>query len=136
LATTPDGGTAVGGTPVAAGERDGAIRIVVSRTRPPQIVHELVAKLEADGHTVELVPMGSAGAKIAAVVLGDVDVYVHGGGQYEWDNAAPAAVALGAGYHATRLDGSALTYNEDDPYLPDILVSHPALAELILSGLN
>jgi len=113
-----------------------AIRIVVSRTRPPQIVHELTARLEAAGHKVELVPMGSAGAKIAAVLTGDVDVYVHAGGQYEWDSAAPAAVALAAGAHASRIDGSPLVYNEEDPYLPDILVSHPSLAQLILSGLN
>ncbi|GAA3200782.1 3'(2'),5'-bisphosphate nucleotidase CysQ [Actinocorallia longicatena] len=123
-------------TPLVPADRDGVIRIVVSRTRPPQIVDDLKVKLEAAGHSVELVPLGSAGAKIAAVLLGDVDVYVHGGGQYEWDSAAPAAVALAAGFHASRLDGSPLNYNEDDPYLPDILVSHPLLAELVLSGLN
>lgn len=125
-----------GNPPRTADRTAEAIRIVVSRTRPPQIVHDLTAKLEAAGHKVELVPMGSAGAKIAAVLTGDVDVYVHAGGQYEWDSAAPAAVALAAGAHASRIDGSPLVYNEEDPYLPDILVSHPSLAQLILDGLN
>ncbi|GAA2723728.1 3'(2'),5'-bisphosphate nucleotidase CysQ [Actinocorallia aurantiaca] len=137
VALPAQGVTLSTGNPPKAAERSTeAIRIVVSRTRPPQIVHELTAKLEAAGHRVELVPMGSAGAKIAAVLTGDVDVYVHAGGQYEWDSAAPAAVALAAGAHASRIDGSPLVYNEEDPYLPDILVSHPSLAQLILSGLN
>ncbi len=137
VALPAQGVTLSTGNPPKAAERSTeAIRIVVSRTRPPQIVHDLTAKLEAAGHTVELVPMGSAGAKIAAVLTGDVDVYVHAGGQYEWDSAAPAAVALAAGAHASRIDGSPLVYNEEDPYLPDILVSHPSLAQLILSGLN
>ncbi len=106
-------------------------RIAVSRTRPPELVTELATELGA-----ELVPMGSAGAKIAAVLLGDVDAYVHGGGQYEWDSAAPVAVARAAGVHASRLDGSALTYNEPDPLLPDILVSHPMLAPTLLAGIH
>ncbi len=125
-----------GEPPKIAERAAGPIRIVVSRTRPPQIVHDLTARLEAAGHEVELVPLGSAGAKIAAVLTGDVDVYVHAGGQYEWDSAAPAAVALASGAHASRIDGSPLSYNEEDPYLPDILVSHPSLAQLILDGLN
>ncbi|MEO3782534.1 3'(2'),5'-bisphosphate nucleotidase CysQ [Actinocorallia sp. B10E7] len=137
VALPAQGVTLSTGNPPESAERAAEpIRIVVSRTRPPQIVHDLTAKLEAAGHTVELVPMGSAGAKIAAVLTGDVDVYVHAGGQYEWDSAAPAAVALAAGAHASRIDGSPLVYNEEDPYLPDILVSHPSLAQLILSGLN
>ena len=137
VALPAQGVTLSTGEPPAVSERGSeAIRIVVSRTRPPQIVHDLTAKLESAGHKVELVPMGSAGAKIAAVLTGDVDVYVHAGGQYEWDSAAPAAVALAAGAHASRIDGSPLVYNEEDPYLPDILVSHPSLAQLILDGLN
>ncbi|WP_106402932.1 3'(2'),5'-bisphosphate nucleotidase CysQ [Actinocorallia populi] len=137
VALPAQGVTLSTGEPPAPAERSSdAIRIVVSRTRPPQIVHDLTAKLEAAGHRVELVPMGSAGAKIAAVLTGDVDVYVHAGGQYEWDSAAPAAVALAAGAHASRIDGSPLVYNEEDPYLPDILVSHPSLAQVILNGLN
>jgi 3'(2'), 5'-bisphosphate nucleotidase len=102
-------------------------RIAVSRTRPPPVTTDVARALGA-----ELVPMGSAGAKVAAVVLGDVDAYVHGGGQYEWDSAAPVAVALAAGLHATRLDGSALCYNRPDPALPDLLVCVPELAAAIL----
>ena len=103
-------------------------RIAVSRTRPPPVTAAVARALGA-----ELVPMGSAGAKVAAVVLGDVDAYVHGGGQYEWDSAAPVAVALAAGLHATRLDGSALWYNRPDPALPDLLVCVPELAAAILA---
>jgi len=84
----------------------------------------------------ELVPIGSAGAKIAAVLTGEVDAYVHAGGQYEWDSAAPVAVALAAGAHASRIDGSALTYNRADPTLPDILVSLPELAPMLLAGIR
>ena len=80
----------------------------------------------------ELVPMGSAGAKTAAVILGDVDGYLHAGGQYEWDSAAPVAVALAAGLHASRLDGTELVYNQPNPYLPDLLVCAPHLAADIL----
>lgn len=103
-------------------------RIAVSRTRPPAVTQQLAEALGA-----ELVPMGSAGAKVAAVVLGDVDAYVHGGGQYEWDSAAPVAVAQAAGLHATRLDGSPLRYNQPDPLLPDLLVCVPELAAAILA---
>jgi 3'(2'), 5'-bisphosphate nucleotidase len=80
--------------------------------------------------------MGSAGAKAAAVILGAADVYAHAGGQYEWDSCAPVAVALAAGIHASRLDGSALTYNHRDPYLPDLLICHPAVAERTLAALR
>ena len=72
--------------------------------------------------------MGSAGAKAMAVVRGEADMYVHGGGQYEWDSAAPVAVAQAAGLHASRLDGSPLRYNQPDPYLPDLVVCRPELA--------
>ena len=71
--------------------------------------------------------MGSAGVKVAAVVRGDADLYVHGGGQYEWDSAAPVAVAAAAGLHASRLDGSPLRYNQPDPFLPDLVVCRPEL---------
>jgi 3'(2'), 5'-bisphosphate nucleotidase len=80
----------------------------------------------------QLVPMGSAGAKVAAVVVGEVDAYVHAGGQYEWDSAAPVAVAAAAGLHASRIDGSPLRYNKEEPLLPDLLVSRPELAERLL----
>ena len=78
----------------------------------------------------------AASAKAAAVILGAADVYAHAGGQYEWDSCAPVAVALAAGLHATRLDGSELTYNHVDPYLPDLLVCHPSLAERTLAVLR
>lgn len=81
-------------------------------------------------------PIGSAGAKISAVLLGEVDAYVHAGGQYEWDSAAPAAVALAAGAHASRVDGAALEYNRKDPRLPDILVCHPVSAPTLLAGIR
>ena len=107
------------------------LRIVVSRTRPPAFLERLH---EETG--VTLVPMGSAGAKAAAVMLGEVDAYVHAGGQYEWDSAAPAAVALAAGLHASRLDGSALRYNQPDPLLPDILFCPAVLAKPLLEAIG
>lgn len=103
-------------------------RVIVSRSRPPAVASHLAAAIGGD-----LVTMGSAGAKASAVVLGAADVYAHAGGQYEWDSCAPVSVALAAGLHATRLDGSPLTYNHPDPYLPDLLICHPALAEQALS---
>ncbi|MWA04188.1 3'(2'),5'-bisphosphate nucleotidase CysQ [Actinomadura sp. LD22] len=111
----------------------GKLRIAVSRTRPPEFVQRLAGKLDLD---VELVPIGSAGAKISAVLLGEVDAYVHAGGQYEWDSAAPAAVALAAGAHASRIDGAPLEYNRKDPRLPDILVCHPVSASTLLTGIG
>ncbi|MFD8559289.1 3'(2'),5'-bisphosphate nucleotidase CysQ [Streptosporangium canum] len=106
-------------------------RIAVSRTRPPEFVQNLARLAGAD-----LVPIGSAGAKISAVLTGEVEAYVHAGGQYEWDSAAPVAVALAAGAHASRIDGSPLTYNQGDPSLPDILVSLPGLAPTLLAGIR
>jgi 3'(2'), 5'-bisphosphate nucleotidase len=106
----------------------GAPRIVVSRTRPPAIALQVCERL---GGT--LVEMGSAGAKVAAVIQGSVEVYVHAGGQYEWDSAAPVAVARAAGLHTSRLDGSALQYNRPDPLLPDLLVCRPEYADAVLS---
>ncbi len=98
-------------------------RVIVSRSRPPAVALHLAEAIGGD-----LVEMGSAGAKVAAVVLGHADVYPHSGGQYEWDSCAPVAVATAAGLVATRLDGSPLVYNNADPYLPDLLVCHPNLA--------
>ncbi|WP_187368271.1 3'(2'),5'-bisphosphate nucleotidase CysQ [Nonomuraea terrae] len=109
----------------------GRFRIAVSRTRPPEFVQKLAAAAGAD-----LVPIGSAGAKISAVLTGEVEAYVHAGGQYEWDSAAPVAVALAAGAHASRIDGSELVYNQADPSLPDILVSLPELATSLLAGIR
>ncbi len=102
-------------------------RLLVSRTRPPAHTVELARRMDAD-----LVPLGSAGAKAMAVVLGEADVYVHAGGQYEWDSAAPVAVALAAGFHASRLDGSPLVYDQPNPWLPDLLVSRPDLASSVI----
>ncbi len=96
------------------------LRVIVSRSRPPAEALAL-----ADGLGAELVEMGSAGAKAMAIVRGEADVYPHSGGQYEWDSAAPVAVALSAGLHCTRLDGSPLVYNRADPYLPDLLICRP-----------
>ncbi|MBM7086809.1 3'(2'),5'-bisphosphate nucleotidase CysQ [Micromonospora humidisoli] len=117
--------------PVAPSPPDGVIRLAASRSRPPAFLAAL-----ADEVGAELVPMGSAGAKIAAVVTGDVDAYIHAGGQYEWDSAAPVAVATAAGFHASRIDGSALTYNEADPRLPDLLVCRGELAAPLLAALR
>jgi 3'(2'), 5'-bisphosphate nucleotidase len=102
-------------------------RIAVSRTRPPAFVQALAAELDA-----ELVPMGSAGVKVLSVARDVSDAYVHAGGQYQWDNAAPVAVARAAGLFCSRIDGSTLRYNEDDLSLPDLLVCRPELAEPIL----
>ena len=117
-------------TPEVAAPRpfDGAPRVVVSRTRPPT-----VALAVRDALAGTLVEMGSAGAKVAAVVRGVADVYVHAGGQYEWDSAAPVAVARAAGLHTSRIDGSPLRYNRADPLLPDLMVCRPALAERVLA---
>ena len=101
-------------------------RIAVSRTRPPAFVQELAEEIGA-----ELVPMGSAGAKVISVARDVTDAYVHAGGQYEWDSAAPVAVARAAGLHTSRADGAPLAYNQDDVLLPDLLVCRPELAEPI-----
>jgi 3'(2'), 5'-bisphosphate nucleotidase len=107
---------------------DGPPRLVVSRTRPPAIAGLLAERLDG-----ELVALGSAGAKAMAVVLGDVDVYAHSGGQYEWDSAAPVGVARAAGLHVSRLDGSPLEYNRPEPYLPDLLICRPELRDAVLA---
>ncbi|GLY95559.1 3'(2'),5'-bisphosphate nucleotidase CysQ [Actinoplanes sp. NBRC 103695] len=109
----------------------GPIRIAASRTRPPAFVTALAEDIGA-----ELVPMGSAGVKIAAVINGDADAYVHAGGQYEWDSAAPVAVASATGLHASRIDGSELKYNQADPKLPDLVVCRKDLAPRLLAALQ
>jgi 3'(2'), 5'-bisphosphate nucleotidase len=106
-------------------------RIAVSRTRPPAFVEGLAAELGAD-----LVPMGSAGAKVISVVRDVTDAYVHAGGQYEWDSAAPVAVARAAGLHTSRIDGSPLLYNQQDVLLPDLVVCRPELADAILDHIS
>ena len=118
--------------PTAVRERDDQpLRVVVSRTRAPGFVRDI-----SDLIGVELVPLGSAGAKVAAVVGGEADAYIHGGGFYEWDTAAPVAVARAAGFHASRIDGSALAYNQADLLMPDILVCSPALAGSLLQAIR
>ncbi|MGJ3509890.1 3'(2'),5'-bisphosphate nucleotidase CysQ [Enemella sp. A6] len=110
---------------------DGPVRVVVSRTRRPEPVLKLAEAMDA-----ELVEMGSAGAKAMAVVRGEVDIYAHTGGQYEWDSAAPVAVAQAAGLHVSRIDGSPLRYNQPDPKLPDLLICRPEYAARALEVLN
>jgi 3'(2'), 5'-bisphosphate nucleotidase len=117
--------------PAAPVPLDGPLRVLVSRTRPPASAQRLADLLE--GVTV---PMGSAGAKAMAVVLGDADVYFHAGGQYEWDSAAPVAVAASAGLHVSRVDGSALRYNQPNPWLPDVLVCRADIADDVLAALQ
>ncbi len=102
-------------------------RIAVSRTRPPAFVQALAEEIGAD-----LVPMGSAGAKVISVTRDVTDAYVHAGGQYEWDSAAPVAVARSAGLFTSRVDGSPLEYNQDDVLLPDLIVCRPELADPIV----
>ncbi len=102
-------------------------RLVVSRSRAPFVAHAVAEELNA-----EFIQMGSAGAKAMAVVLGIADIYVHAGGQYEWDNCAPAAVALAAGLHASRIDGSPMRYNNPDPYFPDLLICRKEYADQTL----
>lgn len=103
-------------------------RMVVSRTRPAT---EAVAVSDTIG--AELIGMGSAGAKSMAVVRGEAEIYLHTGGQYEWDSAAPAAVALAHGLHASRIDGSPLVYNNADTYMPDLLICRTQWAEQVLA---
>jgi 3'(2'), 5'-bisphosphate nucleotidase len=114
--------------PSGAGPR---VRIVVSRTRAPRLAQNISGLIDA-----ELVPLGSAGAKVAAVVCGEADAYLHAGGFYEWDTAAPVAVARAAGCHASRIDGSPLAYNQANLTVPDILVCRPALAGALLQAIR
>jgi 3'(2'), 5'-bisphosphate nucleotidase len=104
------------------------LRMAVSRTRPAPEATAVAARIGA-----ELVPMGSAGAKAMAVVRGHADIYLHTGGQYEWDNCAPAAVALAHGLHASRVDGGPLVYNRPDTYLPDLLICRRQHAEQVIA---
>lgn len=106
-------------------------RMVVSRSRPPAEAGRVAAALNA-----ETVPLGSAGAKAMAVVRGEAEIYLHSGGQHQWDSCAPVAVALTHGLHCSRLDGSPLRYNAADTGLPDLLICRRELAELVFSVLN
>jgi 3'(2'), 5'-bisphosphate nucleotidase len=106
-------------------------RVVTSRTRNPPAAVVVANALDCDA-----VRLGSAGAKAMAVVLGEADIYVHDGGMYQWDSAAPASVALAAGLHVSRIDGSPMVFNDRDPWLPDFLVCRPELAEAVLAALR
>lgn len=132
LATSPDGMALIPEAPpdglaLPFPSSDGRLRLVLSASRPPLAGPAIQASLDA-----EVVSLGSAGAKAMAVVLGQAEVYAHAGGQYEWDSAAPVGVALAAGLHASRLDGSPLVYNQPDPWMPDLLVCRPELAERVI----
>jgi 3'(2'), 5'-bisphosphate nucleotidase len=120
--------TLTSGAPRPLAPANSPLRMLVSRTRPAA---EAVAV--AEGLGAELLPMGSAGAKAMAVVRGEADIYLHTGGQYEWDNCAPAAVAQAAGLHVSRADGSQLVYNCENVYLPDLLICRPELAGRVLA---
>lgn len=108
----------------------GTLRIAVSATRPPAVLHRIRQML-----AIQPVSIGSAGAKAMAVIDGYVDAYLHAGGQWEWDSAAPAGVMLAAGMHASRLDGSPLLYNQLDPYLPDLLMCRAEVAPILLGAI-
>jgi len=108
----------------------GPLRVAVSASRPPAVLYRI-----RDAVDIEPVAIGSAGAKAMAVVRGEVDAYLHAGGQWEWDSAAPAGVVLAAGLHASRLDGSPLAYNQLDPYLPDLLMCRTAVARQLLDAI-
>ncbi len=107
------------------------MRIVVSRSRAPQFLTDIAARVGA-----EVSKLGSAGAKIAAVITGDFDAYLHAGGFYEWDTAAPVAVARAAGLHASRINGDELRYNQADLLMPDILVCRPGIAGRLLEAIR
>jgi 3'(2'), 5'-bisphosphate nucleotidase len=106
-------------------------RLAVSRTRPAAEAELLAERLGG-----ELVPMGSAGVKAMAVVTGEVDIYVHSGGQYAWDSAAPVAVAAAAGLHTSRIDGSPLAYDQETAWLPDLLICRPEYRDAVLAELE
>jgi 3'(2'), 5'-bisphosphate nucleotidase len=117
--------------PVAVPPAPETLRMVVSRTRPAKEATEVAEKIGA-----ELVPMGSAGAKAMAVIRGEADIYLHSGGQYEWDSCAPVAVALAHGLHCSRIDGSPLVYNQADVYMPDLLICRREHAERVLAEVS
>jgi 3'(2'), 5'-bisphosphate nucleotidase len=130
LSTRPSEGAPAGIFPPSPGA-ERPLRLVVSRSRASQLVKDVATLLNA-----ELVPCGSAGAKAATVIQGQNDVYLHSGGFYEWDTAAPVAVARAAGLHVSRIDASDVVYNQDNPLLPDILVCRPAIAARLLDAIR
>ncbi len=119
--------TLTSGAPAVLAPANAPLRMLVSRTRPAAEAVQVAERMGAD-----LLAMGSAGAKAMAVVRGEADIYLHTGGQYEWDNCAPVAVAQAAGLHVSRVDGSPLRYNNADTYLPDLLICRRELADEVL----
>src|SRR3954447_10295032 len=111
--------------------REGPVRVIVSRSRPPAVAMRIAEAFDA-----ELVTMGSAGAKAMAVVMGEADIYAHAGGMYEWDNCAPTAVAAAAGLHASRINGEDIVFNRSDPWSPDLLICREELARPVLDVLG
>lgn len=105
-------------------------RLITSRSRAPYAAVIVAQQLDCDAYS-----LGSAGAKAMSIVMNDADIYVHDGGMYQWDSAAPVAVALAAGLHATRIDGTPFVYNGRDAYLPDLLICRPEFAEPVLDAL-
>jgi 3'-phosphoadenosine 5'-phosphosulfate (PAPS) 3'-phosphatase len=118
-------------TPAAPTEPNEPLVFLVSDSRPPAFAAPVAEQFGAT-----LRPMGSAGAKAMAVLRGDADAYLHAGGQWEWDSAAPVGVALAAGLHATRVDGSPLVYNSEHPYLPDLLICRAELGEQLVAAIG
>ncbi|MGJ4125450.1 3'(2'),5'-bisphosphate nucleotidase CysQ [Corynebacterium macclintockiae] len=125
----PDLGRVFSSAEVRAVQGQRTNRLVISQNTTPAI-----AEFIAEDLGMELVTMGSCGAKAVSVILGDNDAYVHAGGQYEWDNAAPVGIAQAAGLHTSRLDGTPLRYNCESPYLPDLVISRPDRADEILAS--
>ena len=125
----PDLGRVFSSSEVRAVEGARTKRLVISQNTTPAI-----AEFIAEDLGLELVTMGSCGAKAVSVILGDNDAYVHAGGQYEWDNAAPVGIAQAAGLHTSRLDSTDLCYNCESPYLPDLVISRPDMADEILAS--
>lgn len=117
--------------PTPPARQDGRPRLVVSRSRATREVVMVAERLGCD-----IIPMGSAGAKAMAVVLGEADIYVHAGGQHQWDSAAPVGVARAAGLHTSRINGAELTYNERDSWLPDLVICQQHLARPVLEALG
>jgi 3'(2'), 5'-bisphosphate nucleotidase len=118
------------GSGLVAPQANDPLVFLVSDSRPPAFAAPVAASLGA-----RLQPMGSAGAKAMAVLRGDADAYLHAGGQWEWDSAAPVGVVLAAGLHASRIDGAPLVYNSEHPYLPDLLICRPELAQPLLAAI-
>lgn len=110
---------------------EGPPRLVISRTRPAAEALSVAERLGG-----ELLPMGSAGAKAMAVVRGEAEIYLHSGGQYEWDSCAPVAVASAHGLHCSRIDGSPLIYNQKETYMPDLLICRKEWKKPVLDALG